>query len=552
MELRGAAIVMECLLEEKVDTVFGYPGGAAIPLYDALYDYEDRLRHILTAHEQGAVHAADGYSRSTGKVGVCFSTSGPGATNCVTGIATAYADSVPLVIITGQVSLNQLGRDSFQEVDITSITLSITKHNFQVKSIEDLADTIRDAFRIARSGRPGPVLIDISKDILVASKEYKSLESDDEVKLEDTINEEDVKEIAKLIDEAKYPVIYQGGGIRNSDSSEELTRFVEKGNIPVVNTLMGLGGIPRSHPLSLGLVGMHGSKASNLAVQNCDLLIAVGSRFSDRATGNADDFSPHAKIIQLDIDRSEISKNKLVDHYLVGDMKESLEKLYQAIESKARTTWLDKIHRWSEDEELIPSDWDGARVVETANQVFDMEDTIVATDVGQHQMFVAQHWQMASARNFATSGGLGTMGFGLGAAIGAQIGNPDKTVVLATGDGSFRMNCNELVTVSKYDLPLIILLFNNQALGMVRQWQDLFFNQRFSQTDLGDEVDYIKLAQAYGFNSSKVDNVDDLKKALEEAKSNKKRTLIECRLSKNDMVFPIVPSGMSIDNMIFY
>jgi len=552
MELRGAAIVLECLREENVDTVFGYPGGAAIPLYDALYDYEDSIRHILTAHEQGAVHAADGYSRSTGKVGVCFSTSGPGATNCVTGIATAYADSIPLVIITGQVSLNQLGRDSFQEVDITSITLSITKHNFQVKSINDLAKTVREAFEIAKSGRPGPVLVDISKDILVSKGEYELPLVEAKVESDHNTNENDIKQIAQLINEAKYPVIYQGGGIRNSNASEELTRFAEKGNIPIVSTLMGLGGISRSHPLSLGLVGMHGLKASNLAVQNCDLLIAVGSRFSDRATGKAEDFSPKAKIIQLDIDISEISKNKLVDSYLVGDLKESLTKLYRQIDSKERTSWLSRINRWSEEEDLIPSDWDGVKVIEIANEVFNMNNTIVATDVGQHQMFVAQYWKMRSTRNFITSGGLGTMGFGLGAAIGSQIGNPKKKVVLVTGDGSFRMNCNEMATVSRYNLPITILLFNNNTLGMVRQWQDLFFNQRFSQTDLGDEVDYIKLGEAYGFKCSRVDNVDDLRDALEEANQGNTRTLIECKLSKNDMVFPIVPSGMSIDNMIFY
>lgn len=550
MELRGAEIVLECLKKEEVDTIFGYPGGAVIPLYDALYGYREDFTHITTSHEQGAAHGADGYSRSTGKVGVCFTTSGPGATNIVTGIATAYADSIPLVIITGQVNLDLIGRDSFQEVDITTITLSVTKHNFLVRDVHDIARTIGEAFRIARSGRPGPVLVDIPKDLFTESTTYIPYipPVDREENRHWTI--EDIGEICKLIDNSQRPIIYSGGGVVSSNTSEELVKLVEKGNIPVVNTLMGLGGFPRTHPLSLGLVGMHGLKESNMAVQNSDLIVAIGARFSDRVIGRADEFGPEAKVVQIDIDKAEIGKNRPIDYSLVGHMKEILNELQKGISKRERTKWLEQIKMWKESMIHEELSWDGIKVLKSANSILD-KDTIVVTDVGQHQMWTAQHWKFTKSRTFLTSGGLGTMGYGLGAAIGAKVGNPHRPVVLVTGDGSFRMNCNELSTVSKLNLPIIILIFNNSTLGMVRQWQGMFCNGRYMETDLGDEVDFIKLGEAYGIHGVKVSDVESLDRALKKAKSSDRATIIECILPKDHMVFPMVPAGMSINNMIY-
>lgn len=550
MELRGAEIVFECLKEENVDTIFGYPGGAVIPLYDALYKYRESFTHILTSHEQGAIHGADGYSRSTGKVGVCFTTSGPGATNTVTGIATAYADSIPIVIITGQVNSSLIGKDSFQEVDITTITLSVTKHNFLVRSVDDIEKTIREAFRIAKTGRPGPVLVDIPKDLFLEKTIYTSLKLSISNDNKNYWNDSDIKNVAEVINNSKYPIIYSGGGVISSNTSDELLNLAQKGNIPVVNTLMGLGSFPRTHPLSLGLVGMHGLKESNLAVQNSDLIIAVGARFSDRVIGKSDQFAPNAKVIQIDIDKAEIGKNRDIDYSLVGDMKEILISLYDNIDKKERNKWLNQMERWRDLLEQDNKNWDGIRVIKTANKILD-EDTIVVTDVGQHQMWTAQHWKFIRPRSFLSSGGLGTMGYGLGAAIGAKVGNPNKSVILITGDGSFRMNCNELSTVSKLELPIIILIFNNNTLGMVRQWQGMFCEGRYSETDLGNEVDFIKLGNAYGIDGTRVNSIEKLGLALENAKDLNKATIVECVLSKEDMVFPIVPAGMSINNMIF-
>lgn len=550
MKLTGAEIVLACLKEQGVDKIFGYPGGAVIPLYDALYDQREQFSHILTCHEQGASHAADGYARTTGKVGVCFATSGPGATNTVTGIATAYMDSVPLVVITGQVPSNLLGKDSFQEVDITAVTLPITKHNYFVRDIEKLGDVIREAFEIARSGRPGPVLIDIPKNVFLEKTTYypKAMEPAKQIHSYN-LEDKSLGKAAKLINESSKPVIYAGGGIILSDASKELYEFITKGNIPIVNTLMGLGSFPREHPLSLGLVGMHGLKAANLAVSNSDLIIAVGARFSDRVIGIADEFGPKAKVIHIDIDKSEVGKNKEVDLSILGNIKKVLTELTKHVVNKDRKPWFDEINQWKMLKPQSKTTFTAKNILDCAGDVLG-EDTIVTTEVGQHQMWTAQHWKFHSPRTFITSGGLGTMGYGLGAAIGAQIGNPHKTVLHIAGDGSFRMNCNELATVSKYKLPIITLLFNNRTLGMVRQWQKLFCDGRYSETDITDDVDYMKLVEAYGLKGKRVDNLTDLKKALKEAVEEGKGLVIECILSKDDNVFPMVPPGKPIDHII--
>lgn len=546
MRLRGSEIVLECLIKEGVDTIFGYPGGAVIPLYDSLYKYEKRFNHILTAHEQGASHGADGYARSTGKVGVCIATSGPGATNTVTGIATAYSDSIPMVIITGQVSSGLLGRDSFQEVDITSITMTITKHNFQVKSVDEIGETMAKAFKIATTGRKGPVLVDIPKDILMTETTYHTYyEKVEEVNK--IIDYPSMEEIAVEIDNANRPVIYAGGGIISSEASNELMDFAIKGDIPVLSSLMGLGAFPRDHRLSLGLVGMHGLKENNLAVCHSDLVIAIGSRFSDRVIGNASEFGPKAKVIQLDIDESEIGKNKAVNGSLVGSINELLSILTKKIKGKNRIQWYEFIQKLKEVE--LEKDWCGETAIEVANKMF--PDAIVSTDVGQHQMWTAQRWKFLRPRTFLSSGGLGTMGYGLGAAIGAKVGNPDKPVVFVTGDGSFRMNFNELGTVAKYNLPIVVLLLNNNSLGMVRQWQGLFCERRYSHTDLGDEIDFVKLSEAFGITGKRVKNEQELYEALEMAKKSNIAMVIECIISKDKWVYPIVPAGAAISEMIY-
>jgi acetolactate synthase-1/2/3 large subunit len=549
MKLSGAQIVLECLKEQAVDTIFGYPGGAVIPLYDALYDNFDRFTHIITAHEQGAVHSADGYSRSTGKVGVCFATSGPGATNTITGIATAFLDSVPLVVFTGQVPRSLLGKDSFQEVDITGISLPITKHNYLVEDVNDLANIIREAFHTAKSGRPGPVLIDIPKDIFLETTYYDSNYNDDKYGDASVAEEQLLEKAADIINNSLKPVIYAGGGVVISDAAEELYKFSQQANIPVVNTLMGLGNYPREDSLSLGLVGMHGFREANLAVTNSDLVIAVGARFSDRVVGNVNKFAPQAKVIHIDIDRTEISKNKKANLSIIGDVKEILGKLIDDISYKDRFEWFEEIELWKQNNALKNKEFTPKNIIETANRILG-EDTIVVTDVGQHQMWTAQYWQFSKPRSFLTSGGLGTMGYGLGAAIGAQIAYPERRVLHITGDGSFRMNCNELATVSKYKLPTITLLLNNSTLGMVRQWQKLFKNGRYSETDISQDVDHVKLAGAYGLDGYKVEDISSLADILEKVSKSGRAAIIDCKIDKDECVYPIVPPGKPIDNLI--
>lgn len=549
MERTGAQLLLDSLEDHDVDTIFGYPGGAVIPLYDALYDRFDRFNHYLTAHEQGAIHGADGYARATGNVGVAFATSGPGATNTITGIATAYMDSVPLVVITGQVPRSLLGRDSFQEVDITGITLPITKHNFLVQDIKDLQVTMNKAFEIARAGRPGPVLVDIPKDVFNEKYHRENYVESSNTKEVSVADSTCIASAIEMINNAKRPVIYGGGGVVISNTSEELRTLATKGGIPVVNTLMGLGTIDRSSDLSLGMVGMHGSKEANLSVSNCDLLIAIGARFSDRVIGKASKFANKAKVIHIDIDKTEINKNINVDLSLLGDVKANMNLIIDGMESKSRDQWYEQIASWKHDDSDELLRFTPKTILNTANEFF--KDSIVVTDTGQHQMWSAQHWKCKEPRTFLTSGGLGTMGFGLGAALGAKVGKMDKRVIHVTGDGSFRMNCNELVTASKYKIPTISLVFNNGALGMVRQWQKLFKDGRFSETILGNDVDFVKLAEAYNIKGFRAKNKNELEAALEYARLNDKEpVLIDCIILQDENVYPMVPAGESIENLI--
>ncbi len=546
MQLNGSEIVVECLKEQGVDTVFGYPGGAILNIYDALYKHSGEIRHILTSHEQGAAHAADGYARATGKVGVCMATSGPGATNLVTGIATAYMDSVPMVAITANVTLPMLGKDSFQEVDIAGVTMPITKHGYIVKNVADLADTLRKAFDIARSGRPGPVLVDITKDVTAAVCEYTPMEIKQPERL-DKGTEADYEKVLEYIRQAKKPFIYLGGGAIISDACEEVREFAEKIDSPVCDTLMGKGAFDGHSPRYTGMIGMHGTKASNLGVSECDLLVALGARFSDRVIGNPKKFADNAKIIHLDVDAAEINKNIRVDASIVGDLKLVLQKLNKALEQQNHEEWMQKVIALKE---KYPLKYDKEKlscpyVMETIDRVTNGE-ALISTDVGQHQMWAAQYYHYTKPRTFLSSGGLGTMGYGLGACIGAQVGQPDKICINIAGDGCFRMNMNELATASRYGIPIIQVVINNHVLGMVRQWQTLFYGKRYSQTVLNDKVDFCKVAEALGCDAIRVTKKEEMEPALREAIAKKAPVLIECVIPEDDKVFPMVPAGAPI------
>ena len=567
MKINGSQVVIECLIEQGVDKVFGYPGGAILNIYDALYKNSDRIEHILTAHEQGAAHAADGYARSTGKVGVCMATSGPGATNLVTGIATAYMDSSPIVAITCNVATPLLGRDSFQEIDITGVTMPITKHNFMVRNVQELASVIRKAFLIAKSGRPGPVLIDIPKEVTAAEVDFepmtkKELESFCQCGQENlrrsvsvaVPSDEDIKRIAELINSSERPVIYAGGGIKISGAEKELLDFATKGDIPVSQSLMARDCFPSDNELCTWMVGMHGTKASNMAITEADLVITLGARFSDRVYGDASKFANQAKIIHIDIDPAEINKNIKADESLVGDVKAILSRLTPLLNKTNHKAWKDQIAQWKKE---VPSSYfnnpsdsiNPKFICECINRIAG-PDTFITTEVGQHQMWTAQFYPFTKKRTFITSGGLGTMGFGTGAAIGAQMANPDRRVVHIAGDGSFRMNCNELATIEHYKLPIVIVIENNNALGNVRMWQRLFYGKRFSQTTLDFGPDWVKLASAYGIQGYRATNSKEFEKVFKEAFSSGKAAIIDARVDKDEMVLPMVPGGKPIYNMI--
>ena len=551
MRLKGADMVMECLLEQGVETVSGYPGGAILEIYDSLYKYKDKIQSILTSHEQGASHAADGYAKSTGKVGVCMATSGPGATNLVTGIATAFMDSVPIVAITVNVGLSFLGKDSFQEIDITGITMPITKHNFIVKKIEDLAPAIRKAFKIAREGRPGPVVIDITKDVTAGYGEYEKKEIDTNSNNLLLYNEENyqenLEEAVKLIEESKKPFIFVGGGIKASNASNELKIFAEKIDAPVTDSLMGKGAFDGKSKRYTGMLGMHGTKASNLGVAECDLLIAIGTRFSDRVIGNSAIFASKAKIIHIDIDEAEINKNILVDLGITGDAKYILKKLNLMLKKQEHKEWMEEIENLKD---KYPMKYNknvltGPYVIEKIEECFD-DNTIICTEVGQNQMWAAQYFHYKNPRQFVSSGGLGTMGYGLGAAIGAKYGNLKSRVINIAGDGCFRMNMNELATASRYNVPIIQVILNNKVLGMVRQWQTFFYEGRYSDTVLDDQVDFCKVAEGLGCKAVRVTKMDELEKALLEADSYNGPFVIECMIQEDDKVFPMVAPGKSL------
>ena len=546
-KLTGAEIVVECLKEQGVDTVFGYPGGSILNIYDALYQHQDEITHILTSHEQGAAHAADGYARATGKVGVCLATSGPGATNLVTGIATAYMDSVPVVAITCNVTNSLLGKDSFQEIDITGVTMPITKYNFIVKDVNRLAKVIRRAFTIAQTGRPGPVLVDITKDVTAAPCEYEKEEPEEIVRQSDTIREEDMERAIEIIRKSKQPFIFVGGGAVLSNAAEELRAFAHKIHAPVADSLMGKGAFDGCDELYTGMVGMHGTKTSNFGITEADLLIVVGARFSDRVTGNASKFARNAKILQLDIDPAEINKNIKVDASIIGDVKVILRKLNARLDPINHDEWIAHIERMKD---MYPLRYDknmltGPFIIQTVNEVT-QGDAVIVTEVGQHQMWAAQYYNYRQPRTLLTSGGLGTMGYGLGAAIGAKMGCRDKTVINIAGDGCFRMNMNEIATAARYNIPVVELIVNNHVLGMVRQWQTLFYGKRYSQTILNDSVDFVKLAEAMGAKAYRVTQKEELEPTLREAISLNAPVVIDCQISCDDKVFPMVSPGAPI------
>ena len=547
MKLNGSEIIVECLKEQNVDTIFGYPGGAILNVYDALYKHSDEITHILTSHEQGASHAADGYARATGKVGVCFATSGPGATNLVTGIATAYMDSIPVVAITCNVTVPLLGKDSFQEIDIAGVTMPITKHNFIVKDVTKLADVIRAAFRIAKEGRPGPVLIDVTKDVTAAECDYIKETPKTIERQTDTIKEEDVERAVEMIKASKRPYVFVGGGVIASDASDELARFVKKIDAPVADSLMGKGAFDGTDPHYTGMLGMHGTKTSNFGVSECDLLIAIGARFSDRVTGNANKFAKNAKILHFDIDAAEINKNIHSDASVVGDALEILKRVNAKLEQQDRHEWLEHIHDY---EKQYPMAYrkdclNGPLIMEKIYELTKGE-AIISTDVGQHQMWAAQHYKYKKPRTLLTSGGLGTMGYGLGAAIGAKVGCKDKTVINIAGDGCFRMNMNEVATATRYNIPVIEIIFNNHVLGMVRQWQDLFYGKRYSATVLDDCVDFVKVSEGMGAKGYRVQTIEEFEAALKDAMALNIPCVIDCLIDREDKVFPMVSPGAAI------
>lgn len=551
MKLTGSQIIIETLIEQGCDTVFGYPGGQVLNIYDELYKNSDRLNHVLTAHEQGASHAADGYFRATGKVGVCIATSGPGATNLVTGIATAMLDSVPIVAITGNVPCNLIGRDSFQEIDITGVTLPITKHNYFVNDVTQLADVIREAFRLAKSGRPGPVLIDVPKDIQIATCDFenKPVEAPFENKIAD---EASIDSAVELINKSKRPYIYLGGGAMGACKAEDIIAFAEKIDAVIGCTLMGLSAVPTDNPRFLGMQGMHGHYASSMAQNNADLIIGIGVRFSDRATGNTAKYAKKANIIHLDVDFAEINKNVPAQVGIYGDIDDAFARIAAKCEKKENPDWIAKVNEYVAKEEsryyttpkLTPKN-----LIDTINDTVS-DDTVIATDVGQHQMWAAQFYPFAKPRTFLTSGGLGTMGYGTGAAIGAQVANPDKKVVHFAGDGSFRMNCNELATIGHYNLPIIIVVLNNGTLGMVRQWQNLFYQKHYSQTTLDFGPDFVKLAEAYGIQGFRATSEQEFKDAFNKASASGKPAIIDTMIDVDEMVLPMVPAGKPIEELL--
>ncbi|HWT26479.1 MAG TPA: biosynthetic-type acetolactate synthase large subunit [Mobilitalea sp.] len=550
MELTGSQIVIECLKEQGVDTVFGYPGGTILNIYDELYKHSNEIRHILTSHEQGASHAADGYARATGKVGVCLATSGPGSTNLVTGIATAYMDSVPMVAITANVAVNLLGKDTFQEIDIAGVTMPITKHNYIVKDITKLADTIRKAFRIAKSGRPGPVLVDITKDVTASKTEYIKKTPEPIIRKTDEIKKDDLIKALEMIEKSKKPFVFVGGGAVISEAHDELKEFVSKVDAPVADTLMGKGAFDGTDPVYTGMLGMHGTKASNLGVTECDLLITVGARFSDRVTGNAKKFAYNSKILQIDIDPAEINKNVKADQCVIGDVKEVLQRLNSRLEQQNHKDWVAHVMELKKKYPLKYSrdTLTGPYILEKLYEIT-AGDAIITTEVGQHQMWSAQYYKYKRPRTFITSGGLGTMGYGLGACIGAKVGMPDKTVVNIAGDGCFRMNMNEIATATRYNIPIIEIIFNNHVLGMVRQWQTLFYEKRYSYTNLSDKVDFVKLAEAMGAKAYRITKQEEVETVLREAISLNEPVLIDCIIDCDDKVWPMVAPGAPIEEV---
>ena len=559
MKLTGSQILIECLVEQGVDTVFGYPGGSVLNIYDELYKNSDRIHHILTAHEQGASHAADGYARASGKVGVCIATSGPGATNLVTGIATAYLDSVPVVFITGNVNVNLIGKDSFQEADIAGITTPITKHNFIVKDVKELAGILREAFEIARTGRPGPVLVDIPKNVTAETAEYTS-EAIDTRKKEAPVSaeaEKDIAELADMIRASKKVFLLCGGGALLSGASEEIYRLAELIKAPVGCTLMGAGAFPASHPNFTGMIGMHGTRATNVAVSESELFLALGSRFNDRVTGDTAKFGKNAKIVQVDIDPAEINKNVRTAHHVLGDVKQVLMRLLallseEQLDTKEREQWLGSLQALKLPQRAARNEGFSPKAVLGAVYELALKDTILVTDVGQHQLWAARYFDYDLPGTFISSGGFGTMGYGAGASMGAALAKPDRTVVLISGDGSFRMNCNELATMEHYGIPVIVLVMNNGVLGMVRQWQTVFYQKRYSQTNLDRGPDFAKLAEAYGISGTRVCSLEQFNEAFGEALASHRPAVIDCRIGCDETVTPMVAPGKPITEFILH